>query len=293
MFRKLQVCMIVSCMLSYAAAGTLSIGTASVRGEMRVDSSSVKGSATLFDGSVVETGQASADLHLSQGNEITMYANSRATLHSDRLVLNEGKSELTGSGSYQLDANGLRVTPSGPNSRGVVQVKSSNAIEVEALAGSFGVTNNQGILLANVRPGGAISFAVQATTEASTVKMTGTIDVHFVHSGSGTTKYYTLTDPMTHVTAELRGDKVGDLAGLNVNVEGSIIPGTMPMAGATMVVRVTSVVPVAPADKAVVAAAVVSHTALTVAVIGGVAVAGTVGGLAAAGTFSSRTPASR
>jgi hypothetical protein len=58
LIRKLQVVMAVLCMLSNAAAGTVSIGTASARGDMRVDSYMVKGNATLFDGSVVETGEA-------------------------------------------------------------------------------------------------------------------------------------------------------------------------------------------------------------------------------------------
>src|SRR5665213_2037084 len=108
MFRKLQVAAILLCMLSYAAAGTVSIGTASARGDLRVDSYLVKGNATLFDGSVVETGQTTAN---------------------------------------------LRLTPNEPNSRGVVSLKAGNTVEVASLNGSFGVTTNHGVLLANVRPG--------------------------------------------------------------------------------------------------------------------------------------------
>ncbi len=50
MFKKLQVAAVLLCLLSYAEAVTVSIGTASVRGDMRVDSYTVKGNATLFDG---------------------------------------------------------------------------------------------------------------------------------------------------------------------------------------------------------------------------------------------------
>src|ERR1035438_2849300 len=120
MLRKLQVAAVMSCMLSYAAAGTVSIGTASARGDMRVDSYTVKGNATLFDGSVVETGQATADLRLNKGTEITMSTGSRGTLYRDHLVLQRGESELAANSSFQLEANGFRVTPSEPNSRGVV-----------------------------------------------------------------------------------------------------------------------------------------------------------------------------
>ena len=124
MFKKLQVAAILLCMLSYAAAGTFSIGTVSARGNMRVDSYTVKGNATLFDGSVVETGQASADLRLNKGTKITMSSSSRGTLYSDHLVLQQGEGELAASNSFQLQANGIRVTPNEPNSRGLVTIKS-------------------------------------------------------------------------------------------------------------------------------------------------------------------------
>lgn len=162
MFKKLQVAAILFCLLSYAEAGTVSIGTASARGDMRVDSYSVKGNATLFDGSVVETGQATANLRMNKGAEITMSSSSRGTLYGDHLVLQQGKSELAGSGAFQLQASGIRVTANEANSRVVVSVKPGNTVEVASLNGSFGVTSEHGILLANVHPGRVVSFAMQA-----------------------------------------------------------------------------------------------------------------------------------
>jgi hypothetical protein len=149
-------------MMSYAAAGTVSIGTASARGDMSVDHYLVKGNATLFDGSVVETGQATADLRLNKGAEITMSTGSRGTLYSDHLVLQQGESELAASKSFQLQANGIRVTPNQPNSRALVSLRPGNTVEVASLTGSFGVTNDHGVMLANVLPGRSFSFAMQA-----------------------------------------------------------------------------------------------------------------------------------
>jgi hypothetical protein len=166
MLKKLQVATIIMCMLSYASAGTVSIGTVNARGEMRVDSNNVKGNATLFNGSVVETGQASADLLLNKGVnkgvQITLSTSSRGTLYSDHLVLQQGESELAASSPFELQANGLRVTPNEANSRGVVALKSGDTVEVASLSGSFRVTNDHGVLLANVRPGRTVSFAMQA-----------------------------------------------------------------------------------------------------------------------------------
>src|ERR1035437_8258265 len=175
MFKKLQFAAILLCMLSNASAGTVSIGTASARGDMRVDSYLVKGNATLFDGSVVETGQATANLRLNKGTEITMSTASRGTLHSDRLVLQQGESELATSSCFQLEANGCHVTPNDPNSQGVVSLRAGNTVEVASLKGSFGVRTEQGILLANVRPGRVVSFAMQAGANPTTFSGVGLV----------------------------------------------------------------------------------------------------------------------
>jgi hypothetical protein len=161
MFKKLQVAAVLMCLLSYAAAGTVSIGTASARGVIRVDSYVVNSNATLFDGSVVETGQATADLRLNKGAEITLSSSSRGILYKDHLVLQQGKSELAAPSTFELQANGIRVIPNGLNSRGVVSIVSGNTVEVASLSGSFGVTSENGVMLANVRPGRVVSFAMQ------------------------------------------------------------------------------------------------------------------------------------
>ncbi len=172
---KLKALLVVVCMLSYAEAGSVSIGTASVRGDMRVDSYTVKDSATLFDGSVVETGPASADLHLGEGTEIRMASSSRGTLHRDSLVLQQGASELSASNHFKLEAEGLSVVPGEPNSRGTVSLGPGNTVEVAVLSGSFGVTNGSGIPLASVRPGRAISFAMQAAATGDDFSAVGMV----------------------------------------------------------------------------------------------------------------------
>jgi hypothetical protein len=207
MLRKLQVAAMLLCMLSYAAAGTVSIGTASARGDMRVDSYLVKGNATLFDGSVVETGQATVDLRLGKGTEITMATASRGTVYNDRLVLQRGQSELTASSSFQLEANGLRVTPNEPNSRGVVSLMAGNTVEVASLNGSFGVTNDHGVLLAHVRPGRMVSFAMEGGGDSTTFSGVGMVSFengqYYLETGENEKYVLTCKDLKKYV-----GDKV-------------------------------------------------------------------------------------
>jgi hypothetical protein len=187
MFKKLQVAAVILCMLSYAEAGTVSIGTVSARGNMRVDSYTVQGNATLFDGSVVETGQATANLRLNKGAEITMSTGSKGTLYSDHLVLQQGESEVAGSTPFQLQANGLRVTANEPNARAVVSLRPDKTVEVASLNGSFGVTSEHGVLLANVRPGRVVSFAMQEGASPMTFSGVGLVSFE-----NGT--YYLTTD---------------------------------------------------------------------------------------------------
>jgi len=261
------------CMLSYAAAGTVSIGTASARGDMRVDSYMVKGNATLFDGSVVETGQATADLRLDKGAAITMSTNSRGTLYRDRLVLQRGESELAASSPFKLEANGLRVTPNEKNSRGVVSLRAGNTVEVASLNGSFGVMNDQGILLANVRPGSVVSFAMQAGASPTSFSGVGLVSYEDGH--------YYLTDS-ANVKYEITGKDFKQYVGTKVVISGTV---QAPAAeGAPSVISVSSIG---------INGGTTGMSMTTKLIIGGVVVGAAVGiGVGIAVSSSSKPPAS-
>jgi hypothetical protein len=233
MSKMLQVALVVSCIFSFAVAATVSIGTISARGDMRVNHYMVNGNATLFDGSVVETGQASAVLRLDKGAEVTLAAGSRATLYRDRLVLQQGESEFAASTSFQIEANGLHVTPGETNSRGVVSTKSGNTVEVADLTGSLAVTNEQGILLASVGPGPSMSFAIQADGGPSACTGTGRISLE------GNNYFITITS--TGIKYELTGADLarllGNLVGKSVTIKGTIVSGTTPTGGTTGLVN--------------------------------------------------------
>jgi len=240
MLKKLQVVAILMCMMSYAAAGTVAIGTASARGDMRVDSYTVNGDATLFDGSVVETGQVTADLHLNKGTEVTLATGSRGTLYTDRMVLQHGQTELTSSNSYKIEANGLRVSAASANSRGMVTVKSGNSVEVSALNGSFGITNTQGVLVATVRPGQPLSFAIAAGEPA--------LQLHADFQGTGTVSTeggnYFLT--VNGQKFQIKGKDLAGDVGKTVTVKGTVegliangvVSGETPAADAIAVIHV-------------------------------------------------------
>jgi hypothetical protein len=233
MLKKLECVAFLMSILTYASAATVSIGTASARGDMRVDSYVVKGNATLFDGTVVETGQATADLRLDKGTQITMSTGSRGTLYRDRLVLQQGKSMMSASSSFQLEANGLLVTPKAPNSLGVVTLKEGNAVEVAALSGSFGVTDNHGVLIASVPSGHVTMFALQQGSENTTsYSSVGTV--------SFTNAHYFLTDSAAE-KFEITCKDFRRYIGKEVKLSGTIQTGVTPAQDASSVVCVKSV----------------------------------------------------
>ncbi len=142
-----------------ASGGSKPIGTVSARGDLRIDGSPVTSNATLFDGTAVETSQATATLQLVNGAEVKLATNSRGVVYSDHLVLLQGRSQLKTSGShFLLEADGLSVAPGGANTLGVVALSPANTVEVAAVKGDLRVTEDSDLAVAEVVTGAAMLF---------------------------------------------------------------------------------------------------------------------------------------
>jgi hypothetical protein len=232
MLKRLPAAFVLSCIFCCASAATVSIGSVFARGGMWVDNYRVLGNATLFDGSVVQTGHATAILRLGKGAEITMASDSRAAIYRDRLLILQGETELTASPSFHIEANGLRATPGEENSRGVVSFTAENTVEVAAITGSFAVADGQGVLLASVHPGQSISFAMQANSDPSACIATGRIGLD---SGN-----YFVTVVPTGIKYQLAGKDLakllGNLVGESVAIKGAIVSGAAPAGEAKAVI---------------------------------------------------------
>jgi len=225
--RKLTAAAVVIFFVPYAQAGTVSIGTASARGDVRVDSLPVKGNATLFDGSVLETAKASADVRLAQGVEIMLSTASKSTFYRDHIVLQQGKTEFAAPKSFQVEAGGLRVTPDAANSRGVVSIKTGNTIEVSALTGAFGVTDASGTLLARVHPGASFALAyVPVSAQPTNALLQPVSGVGLVENDGS--HYFINVDGLKY---EIVGKDFKQFVGTKVALR-----GTMPTGGSTITI---------------------------------------------------------
>ncbi len=172
---------------------------ANADGSFSVDNSRVFRHATLFDGNIVETAQASSTLDLKGGARVHLAAASKGRVFHDRLVLERGASEVQGA-DYLIEALALRVALAAPDASAKVARLAAGRIEVAALAGAVRVTNSEGITLASLDAGRVLEFAPQQPVAAAPSTVTGCVRI----AGSA----YILTDEVTGVTVEVRGSGI-------------------------------------------------------------------------------------
>jgi hypothetical protein len=255
------------------------IGVVMGKGSFRLDSATVSGNGTLFEGTTVETGATASDLQLQGGIQIGLASESRGKVYRNRLVLEKGEGWLENAANYRVEARSLCVLPAEPSSKARVMLNGGNRIQVAALNGAVRVTNGTGMVVANIAPGKALEFEPQAAGAAAPSVMTGTLekkDGHFV-----------LTDETAAVTAELQGPGLDKYVGGCVEITGALVPSAQPVTGATQVIRVSKVKrcskPAAAAAAGGAAGAAGAGMAVaTKAVIVGIVVAGAATGTAVA-----------
>ncbi|HTQ55055.1 MAG TPA: hypothetical protein VMI94_11380 [Bryobacteraceae bacterium] len=274
------------CALSTAFAAGPAIGLAVANGSFQLDRSRVWGNATLFDGSAVETNITSSDIRLATGVSAKLGAQSRATIHESRLVLEKGIGQLD-SANYYIEADGLEVMTDQAGATARVKLAGPNRVIVAARQGTVRVNNSEGVLIARLERGHEMSFEPQ-DSGATVTKASGILALR---DGK-----FILVDRVTNVTLQVQGPGLDTAVGKLVEITGTVNASGPTVPGASQLVDVTKVnvlvkgkaaaagagAGAAAAGGAAAAAGGGLSTAATVAIIGGVAAAGTVGGLAAA-----------
>ncbi len=223
---------LVGCLTIVQAVGP-AIGVVVTRGSFRIDNSTVWGNGTLFDGTTIETGRAASDLQLNCGARLALAADSRGTIYRDRLVLERGEGRLTNTGEYRVEARSLRVLPAAPDATARVVLSGPNRVQVAALTGALRVTNDAGIVVANITSGRALEFEPQAAGATAPSQMTGVLEKRDGH--------FLLTDRTAGVTAELQGPGLAREVGQCVEVTGALVPSVQPFSPATQVIRASQV----------------------------------------------------
>jgi hypothetical protein len=225
------------CVSSYALAVTPSpsIGSVTARGETKIDNQQVQGSGTVFDGSVVETGQSissGADLRLANNVELTLLRDSRGTLSRDQFKLERGTAQLGSTDSFRIQASGMVVVPTEAHSSGSVFIDPAKSVTVDTKNGTLEIRNSAGAVVALVRPGHPLTFSSLPGKSPSEFSAEGTVSAengrYYLNSAETCTKY------------EVKGDNLQSYNGSSVIASGVLETGA-PAAGIAGLLLASSV----------------------------------------------------
>lgn len=210
-YRVILVLLLTLWMSGIAPAAATALGVATANGNFRLDHSQVAGNATVFDGSLIETGKDMSDVSLAGGMKVRLGADSRGQVFAGRLALQQGAGQVSGS-KYLIEAQGLRVLPVTPDATVRVALGPRTLVEVAAITGSFHVETAAGVRVANMSAGAALSFTEQAGAAPPTVLCgdVGRVDGKLL-----------LTDKVSGVTVELVGEHLDPFIGKSISVTGN------------------------------------------------------------------------
>ncbi len=209
-------------------ASSTALGIVTASGHFTLDRSQVWGNATIFEGSVVETGTASSEIALRNGVRLQLAKNSRARFLSDRVVMEKGVGQISAPESFELNAANLRM-----HTNGRLRVALGERIEIASLMGSVRVASASGILLAAIPAGRAMSFSPQAAS--GSVTRTGCLMLK--------DNRYILQDENTQEVVEVTGQNFAPQLGNRVEVTGTASTAKPAVSVATLVLNASSLTP--------------------------------------------------
>jgi hypothetical protein len=228
------------------AAGP-AIGIAMAEGPFRIDRAEVKGNASLFDGSDVETGEASSKLRINGGARLEIGTDSQAKVFATHAVLERGGGQLESGAAYSLEARTLRIGTGGPKAIARVRLDGRGVL-VSAVNGPVRVSTAAGVLVANLAAGRNLRFEPQGA-ESNAFEVTGCL---LKKAGR-----FVVVDQTTNQVFDVRGTDLTAELGNRVTVKGTGAPADInPIAGAVRVIMVQSMTEVAPGGCLATAASV-------------------------------------
>ncbi|MGD0361493.1 MAG: hypothetical protein ABSC93_11520 [Bryobacteraceae bacterium] len=284
--RRVSLGLLSLCGLSASFAANSAIGLVVADGSFQLDHSRVRGSATLFEGNVIETNISSSQLQLNNGVNLRLAADTRARVYASRLVLEQGIGQLE-SADYKIEAASLQVEADKRGATARVQLTGTKRVVVAARDGEVRVSNRDGVLIARVASGREMAFEPQEGSAAAVTKVSGILALK---GGK-----FIVIDRTTNVTMQVQGAGLEPEVGNLVEIVGTVNAAAPTVAGASQLIDVTSVKRLTKSARPATAGAAGAagagaagaaagglSTGAVVAIVGGVAAAGTIGGLAAA-----------
>jgi hypothetical protein len=186
------------------------IGVAVSQGRMEIERAPVDGSGNLTDGSMLRSAASPARIRLANGHSATLAAHSRARVFAGRIVLEQGQVLATSAG-YRTEAMGFQAVPSGSQPQTLLALLEKQ-VQVSAVRGFATVTDGQGVTIARVPAGRALSLEPSTAATEGQADFTGLLR----RERSG----FVLKDDVTNLDVELRGAGLERHAGSRVHATG-------------------------------------------------------------------------
>jgi hypothetical protein len=207
---------IVTAAVSASIAGNVSsakaqIGMVASSGTFSVSGVKSTGTATVFQGDALSTDGVASKLHLASGVDLTMAPHSSGAIYSDHINLMSGGVSGQVGGNYRVMATGLVLKPSKSGTEAEVQV-ADNRITVAIPKGQADIATAQGILVAHMMPGNAMSY--QSVDSDKSVQAVGVLTEQDGH--------YLVRDRFTNVVSELSGTIPASYVNKLVRVKGDL-----------------------------------------------------------------------
>jgi hypothetical protein len=230
LFSVIPKTLFLSALISAVAiAASPAIGIVTASGHFTLDRSQVWGNATVFDGSIVETGSASSEVALRSGARLQLAKDSRARILSDRVVIEKGIGQVSAPESFEVNAANLRI-----HTGGRLRVSMGDGVQIASLAGIARVSSASGMLLAAIPAGRTMNFTPQAAD--GTVTRSGCLMYKDNH--------YILQDENTQEVVELSGGQnLNSQLGNRIEITGAASSAKPAVSIATLVVSVASMTP--------------------------------------------------
>jgi hypothetical protein len=239
------------CLVSVAAAPS-SVGFVVTNGQVQIDGAIVHGNSTLFQGNLVQAGDATSDLMFPGGSNLLLQPGAAVEVFREYGVLQRGAA--TERGLHALVAGGLKVSSLSPQGAVFVDMQDGSHFKVAAEGGAAEVRNSAGALVARLEAGKTLTFGIQdspQTPPPAAVQQNpppasqpaGTqVTIHGIlrKDHPGRYGHFLLTDLTSNVTYELQGPGLDDLVGASVEAIGSVYEAT-PAQGASQVISVSDI----------------------------------------------------
>jgi len=232
MFLKSSIFIIILAASSVLQAAS-GLGMATSEASLKLNGAIVEGTATLTDGSVLETTEAPSRIQLNNGARLQLSANSRIRLNPNRLIVEQGYTDVVSPGPLTIEARSLQVKPESSQARGRVALHGANLVQVAAAQGSFRVFNASGVLVSNLLAGDAFDFEPQDQGPAPPSSALGCL--------LKKDNKWIIYDQATRLIVELQGSSGFEKEwGNRVQANGTARSAGQPGAATTQILYVTS-----------------------------------------------------